>query len=252
MFLIINEPLKCILRSRVAFHAVYYCFSLNLLTLHELNYFPYKFESMEEQLHKILEGVREAAFRQDLLSYSISEVSAKLGIPINDLKQYFSSDQDLVEKVLAYERDSFQDIFETYNFEGVNAIDILLTVSREVSNRFKDVSPALTFSLKSTYPKLYQFHIEKRFRFISEKIKINILKGINQGIYRDDLSVELLSRIYISRLIDLHNPDFFPSEEYSFNIIFDTMFDHFIRGIVNEEGARYYEKCRKRLKFENI
>ena len=206
---------------------------------------------MNEQLHKILEGIREVAYSQDLLSYSISEVSENLDIPIDELKQYFASDQDLVVKVLAFERKSFQDIFETYDFEGVNAIDILLTVSREMSNRFRDISPALTFHLKSTYPKLYQFHIDPRVSFIFQKIKINIMKGISQGIYREDLSVELLARLYISRLIDLHNPDFFPPEEYSFEIVFDAMFDHFIRGIVNVKGMRYYEKCGKRLKFEN-
>ena len=206
---------------------------------------------MNEQLHKILEGIRTSAFDQKLLNYSIVEVSSKLNIPVDDLKKYFVSDKDLVEKVLAFERESFQNIFDTYNFEGVNAIDILLTVSREVSKRFKDVSPALTFNLKSTYPKLYQYHIDTRMSYIFEKIKINIIKGIGQGIYRDDLSVELLARLYISRLIDLHNPDFFPPEQYSFEILFDAMFDHFIRGIVNEEGMRYYEKCGKRLKFEN-
>jgi len=206
---------------------------------------------MNEQFQKILEGIREAAYTQNLSNYSIIAVSAKLNIPVDELKQYFSSDKDLVEKVLAFERESFQNIFDTYNFEGVNAIDILLTVSREVSKRFRDVSPALSFSLKSTYPKLYQYHIDTRVNFIFEKIKINIIKGIGQGIYRDDLSVELLARLYISRLIDLHNPDFFPPEQYSFEILFDAMFDHFIRGIVNEEGMRYYKKCRKRLKFEN-
>ena len=206
---------------------------------------------MNEQFQKILEGIRESAFQQNLSNYSIAEVSSKLNIPVDELKNYFTSDQDLVEKVLAFERESFQDIFDTYNFEGVNAIDILLTVSREVSKRFKDVSPALSFNLKSTYPKLYQYHIETRMSYIFDKIKINIMKGIGQGIYRDDLSVELLARIYISRLIDLHNPDFFPSEQYSFDIIFDAMFDHFIRGIANVEGMKYYEKCRKRLKFEN-
>ena len=206
---------------------------------------------MDEQYHKILEGIRTSAFEQKLSTYSIVEVSSKLNIPIEDLKQYFESDKDLVEKVLAFERESFQDIFDTYNFEGVNAIDILLTVSREVSKRFKDVSPALTFNLKSTYPKLYQYHIDTRMIYIFEKIKINIIKGIGQGIYRDDLSVELLARLYISRLIDLHNPDFFPPEQYSFEMLFNAMFDHFIRGIVNEAGMRYYEKSSKRLKFEN-
>jgi hypothetical protein len=219
--------------------------------LPKLSYFVSKFELMDEQFHKILEGIRTSAFEQKLSNYSIVEVSSTLNIPIEDLKQYFVSDKDLVEKVLAFERESFQNIFDTYNFEGVNAIDILLTVSREVSKRFKDVSPALTFNLKSTYPKQYQYHIDTRMIYIFDKIKINIIKGIGQGIYRDDLSVELLARLYISRLIDLHNPDFFPPEQYSFEILFDAMFDHFIRGIVNEEGMRYYEKSSKRLKFEN-
>ena len=189
--------------------------------------------------------------RQKLKNYSIPTVSKKLGIPVEELHEYFESDKDLVEKVLAFERENFQDIFDTYNFEGVNAIDILLTVSREVSSRFRYVSPALSFSLKSKYPKLYQYHIDTRMSYIFEKIKINIMKGISQEIYRNDLSVELLARIYISRLIDLHNPDFFPPEQYSFDILFDAMFDHFIRGIVNEEGMRYYESRADRLKFEN-
>ena len=218
--------------------------------MQQFKYFPYKFELMDNQLHKILEGVRDAAFSQNLLSYSIAEVSGTLDIPVNELKKYFASDNDLVEKVLAFERESFLDIFEIYDFEGVNAIDILLTVSREISSRFKDISPALTFSLKSTYPKLYQFHIDSRVSFVFGKIKINIHKGVIQGLYREDFSVELLARLYISRLIDLHNPDYFPPEEYSFDMVFDAMFDHFIRGIVNDKGMCYYEKCRKQLKFK--
>jgi hypothetical protein len=202
---------------------------------------------MNDDLHKTLEGIRELAYSQKLLNYSILEVSKKMEIPVEQLKQLFATDCDLVEEILSFERQSFQDIFETYDFEGVNAIDILLTVGREVSDRFKDVTPSLTFSLKTTYPKIYQHHIEERINFIFEKIKINIFKGINQGIYRDDISVELLARLYISRLIDLHNPDFFPSDQFSFNTVFNAMFDNFIRGIVNDEGMHYYEKRRKHL-----
>lgn len=202
---------------------------------------------MNDDLRKTLEDIRELAYSQKLLNYSIPEVSAKMGIPVEQLKQYFATDCDLVEEILSFERQSFQNIFETYDFEGVNAIDILLTVGREVSDRFKDVTPSLTFSLKTTYPKIYQHHFDERINFIFEKIKINIFKGISQGVYRDDLSVELLARLYISRLIDLHNPDFFPSDKFSFNTLFDAMFDNFIRGIVNEEGMRYYKIRRKHL-----
>jgi TetR/AcrR family transcriptional regulator, cholesterol catabolism regulator len=72
---------------------------------------------------------------------------------------------------------------------------------------------------------------------------------MTQGMYRHDLSAELVSRIYISRLIDLHNPDFFPNETISFSVLFDVMFDTFIRGICTDEGKNYYEKKIRRMTF---
>jgi len=94
----------------------------------------------------------------------------------------------------------------------------------------------MTFDLKKYYPDIYHKHVEERIEFIFSKIKINIEKGINQGMYRNDLSIELVARMYIMRLIDLHNPEFFPAEKFSFQTLFDAMFDNFIRGIVNEKG----------------
>jgi hypothetical protein len=107
----------------------------------------------------------------------------------------------------------------------------------------------MTFDLKKYYPEIYHKHVEERIEFIFEKIRINLMKGINQGVYRDDLSVELVSRLYIRRLMDLHNPEFFPADKFSFQTLFDVMFDNFIRGIANEKGIEYYEKQKKKISF---
>ena len=71
-------------------------------------------------------------------------------------------------------------------------------------------------------------------------------------MYRDDLSVELIARLYIRRLIDLHNPDFFPADKFSFQTLFEVMFDNFIRGIAKPEGITYYEKQRKKFNFNQF
>ena len=152
--------------------------------------------------------------------------------------------------MLKFERDSFKVIFDVHNFEGVNAIDILLTVSKEIATKFKNVSPGITLDIKTKYPDVYKRHFKSRMDFIFSKIKINLQKGISQGIYRDDLSIELVARLYMSRLIDLHNPDFFPPEEFSFDTLFDTMFENFIRSIANEDGLKYWEKKKRIFRKE--
>jgi len=204
---------------------------------------------MTDLFKKILERVREKAFTKELEKFTITDLCKEFNISEDTIRKYVRNEEDLVEKVLEFERESFKEIFLTHNFEGVNAIDILLMVSKEIALRFKDVSPSFTFELRKRFPETYQKHFDDRIEFIFEKIKINLQKGISQGIYREDLSIELISRLYISRLIDLHNPDFFPPEKFSFETLFDTMFESLIRNISNEKGLKYYEKKKKAIKF---
>lgn len=197
---------------------------------------------MNNKLKEILIGIRSLPLNNGMAKLSLSDVAREINVSKEVILQYVKDERELVEKVLGYERLCFKNIFDENDFNGINAIDILLTVSKEVSNRFASVSPSVTFDLKHHYPEIYQEHFEKRQEFIFEKIKVNIEKGIQQGMYRQDLSVELLARLYISRLIDLHNQDMFPAEEFSFNRVFEVMFDNFIRGIATEKGIAYYEK----------
>lgn len=190
----------------------------------------------------ILLKVRDLSIKNGVSILSFEHICKSLSIDIVELKRFAPTEQILVEKLLEFERETFSSIFDKYNFEGVNAIDILLTVSSEVSHRFNEITPSVTLELQTMYPEVYQKHIELRIDFIFEKIKINIQKGIAQGMYRDDLSIELLSRLYISRLIDLHNAVFFPPEKFSFKLLFEVMFENFIRGIATEEGLKYYSK----------
>lgn len=207
---------------------------------------------MDKIFIDILERVRELFFKYGVRSVSIDDICRDLGISKKKLYQHVKSKNELVEKLLELERQNFEIIFDRHNFEGVNAIDILLTVSRDIGERFWDVSPSMTFDLKKYYPDVYHKHIDERIEFIYQKIQINLQKGIQQRMYRDDLSIELVARLYIRRLIDLHNPEFFPAEKFSFQTLFDTMFDNFIRGIANENGIAHYESQMRKVNFKKF
>jgi hypothetical protein len=204
---------------------------------------------MQEPVAPLVENIRKhlSGYRPE--EFSLSTLARDLNQPLDTLIASFGNEAGLVEEVLEFEQKSLEAIFSNFDFTGVNAIDSLLFVSKEISKRFSDIQPSITFDLRKYYPEARQNFFDKRVKFVSEKIRRNIEQGILHGLYRQDLSTELVSRIYISRLIDLHNPDFFPNDEISFNTLFDVMFDTFIRGICNEEGIRYYEKKIKCMKF---
>jgi len=207
---------------------------------------------MEKDFIEILEKVRELFYKYGVRSVSVDDICKETGISKKKLYQYVASKNELVEKLLELERRNFEIIFETHNFDGVNSIDILITVSKDVSERFWDVSPSMTFDLKKYYPDIYKKHIDDRIEFIYDQMWRNIRKGITQGMYRSDLSVELVTRLYIRRLIDIHNPDFFPPETFSFQTLFDVMFDNFIRGIATPEGIVHYESQKEQANLKGL
>ncbi|MCX6284643.1 MAG: TetR/AcrR family transcriptional regulator [Bacteroidetes bacterium] len=196
---------------------------------------------MDNTLKDILERVRELFYKYGVRSVSIDDICRDLGFSKKKFYEYVSSKQELVGKLLEFERRNFEVIFDQYDFEGINAIDILLIVSKELGEHFRDISPSMTFDLKKYFPEIYHKHMDDRIEFIFQKIQVNLTKGIAQGMYRTDLSVELVARLYIRRLMDLHNPEFFPAEKFSFRTLFDVMIDNFIRGIATEAGLAYYE-----------
>jgi AcrR family transcriptional regulator len=207
---------------------------------------------MEKEIIKILEQVRELFYKYGVRSVSMDDIARDLGISKKRLYEQFKSKSELVEKLLYLERKNFEVIFDKHNFEGVNAIDILLTVSRELGNKFRDISPSMTYDMKKYYPTIYLQHVEERIEFIFGKIKINLEKGINQGMYRNDLSIELIARLYIRRLMDLHDPEVFPADKFSFQTLFDVMFDNFIRGIANPVGIEYYEQQKPKVNLNKF
>ena len=204
---------------------------------------------IHDELRPLLETIRRLALQVGVRNLSFEKLKKNPEIQVDLLKKYIHSNEELVEKTLELEREKFSVIFIEFDFEGMNAIDILMIVSKEMAEKFNEISPSITYELKSLFPEIYRDHFDKRIQFISDKIRINLTKGINQGMYRSDLSIELIARLYISRLIDLHNPDFFPPEAFSFSTLFDQMFESFIRSVGTPEGLAYYDQKRKTVKF---
>lgn len=195
----------------------------------------------EDELKKIRQFIYDYNFKK----ISIEDAEKK-GINVRELLLKYGSLSNIVEQILAYERAVFEQIFEDNNFDGLNAIDILLIVSQEISNKFYYLSPATTLGLKKQFPSIYQKHIQARLSFVYDKIKINIEKGIKQNIYKKDISSEMMARLYVSKLNELHDPEIYPASEFTFARIFSRLIRDFIYTNANKDGIQYY-KQRKQL-----
>jgi TetR/AcrR family transcriptional regulator, cholesterol catabolism regulator len=196
---------------------------------------------MDEKLDLILAGSFQLFKKYGFRSISMDDLAKELGISKKTIYQYVENKSELITKVLAYMHE--KESVSCFNGEHpeMNAIDVLLTVSQNVSKQMKDFNPITAFELQKYYPVIYREFINRKREHVYEQVKENFVQGIAEGIYRNDLDIDLVTRLYIQKLVDVHDPEFLGSVNFSFEKVFQVMFDSHIRGIANTKGLAYYE-----------
>jgi hypothetical protein len=195
---------------------------------------------MSETRRELIEKLRNHVYCHGL-EFSADSLAAA-GTSLVEVRRAFAGTEEVVAAILERERACFEEIFEKHDFDGWNAIDIMLLVGNEIYERFFYLSPSVTFKLAGPYPALFREHLRARSDFIFEKIKINIEKGMEQGMYKNDVSSEMVARMYIAKLNDIHDNEIYPPEGFSFATIFNHLIDDVIHTITNEEGWSYYKQ----------
>jgi len=197
---------------------------------------------MDEKVERILSESLRLFKKNGIRSVSMDDVAKELGMSKKTLYQFVDNKQDLVEMVLGYMHEKESNPCIDGDISKMNAIDILLAVSRSVSNQLKDLNPINAFELQKYYPVIFREFVIKKRDHVFEQVKQNFSRGIEEGIYRNDLDIDLVARLYIQKLVDVHDPEFLSSVNFSFEKVFQVMFDNHIRGIANAVGLAYYEK----------
>ncbi len=202
---------------------------------------------MDEKVDRILSESLRLFRKNGIRSITMDDIAKELGMSKKTIYLYFANKTELVEKVLNYMLTKESTVCLNEDEQAMNAIDILLAVSRNVSKQLKDLNPINAFELQKYYPVIFREFVIKKRDHVFEQVKRNFAQGISEGIYRNDLDIDLVARLYIQKLVDVHDPEFLESVNFGFEKVFQVMFDNHIRGIANAEGLAYYEKQTNKL-----
>jgi hypothetical protein len=73
-------------------------------------------------------------------------------------------------------------------------------------------------------------------------MKNNLNKGVEQGIYREEIDVDIIAKLMISRTDALVNDELFPLTRYDFRKLLTENRIYHIRGIATLKGINYLEQ----------
>lgn len=204
-----------------------------------------------EKENQIIQGAFRLFYKYGIRSISMDDICRELCMSKKTVYQYFKNKEELVAKGLEAEtvKESCQYTSIHENFP--NPIDALLEVSKLTCQLLAEINPNFIYDLKKYYPEIYKNYIDHTRTHVYNKIRENMLRGIEEGVYRPELSVDLISRLYVQKLEDIMDGEFnIPDEKVAINKIFKVMFENHIRGISTPIGVKYFEERKESLKFK--
>ena len=195
-----------------------------------------------EKKEKIINGALEIYTNKGVKVVNMDEVATNLGISKKTLYVYFNNKQDLVQHCFQKHYDLVSDMIITSATQFENAIDELFAIDESCSLFMKQINPALLGELKRYYPNTWALIEQLKQKVLFDILKNNLNKGIEQEIYRNEIDVNIIAKLMISRIDALINDEIFPLTHYDFRKLLTENRIYHIRGIATHKGVNYLEQ----------
>ena len=191
---------------------------------------------------KIVNGALELYKRMGVKSVNMDKVATNLGISKKTLYVYFDNKQDLVNHCFQKHYDLVSEMINTSAAQFENAIDELFAIDESCSLVMKQTNPYLLGELKRYYPNTWALIEQLKQKVLFNIMKKNLNKGVEQGIYRKEIDVDIIAKLMINRIDALINEEVFPLTRYDFRKLLTENRIYHIRGIATLKGINYLEQ----------
>lgn len=157
------------------------------------------------------------------------------------LYKYFRDKDDLVQSCMSFELERTDNGVKNIMAKGLNAIDESFEISRFVIDNVSDLNPNLFFELENYYPEAFKMYEDHQDECVRVSIYENLNKGINEGLYRADLNMDIVVSIYLTILYNLLSAKMVNTKNYSFKEIYRELFIYHTHGISSPKGLEYLQ-----------
>lgn len=201
---------------------------------------------MDEKKKEILEHALKLFMRLGIKSLTMDDVATQLRMSKKTLYEHFTDKNDLVEQavsaVCGYHRDTINAICA----RGLNAIDENEEITKFIVGQVGNMHPSVQFDLQKYHPKAWGIMEQREREDVYTCVSGNLRKGIAEGLYREDLDVEVITRLYLARIDSTWDGRVFPPDQFNLSEVLWKHFEYHIRGIASKKGIAYLEKKAKK------
>jgi len=170
--------------------------------------------------------------------FKMDDIASEMGISKKTIYQHFSNKNKLVEEVtfnlFTIICDDIDHVCDTSN----NPIEELYDIKMLVMSHLKNEKASPQHQLKKYYPSIYEQLKLKEFEVMHDSVKESLTKGKEMKLFRTDIDVDFIARMYFNGMTGIKDSAIFPSHLFSVEYLTESYLEYHLRAIVTGNGLK--------------
>ena len=177
----------------------------------------------------------------------MDDIAAMLGMSKKTLYLSFKSKDELVFSVV---QNLIQKNHEFCNLALIgsqNAIDELFKNLEFLNEIFQPLNPSILFDLKKHHKDSFELVEKFKNEFVLEKITANLKRGIAEGLFRDNINIDIVAKYRLESVFIPFSYEF-SQQKHSLLEIEREILINYLYGLASEKGYKMIDKYLKQMK----
>jgi AcrR family transcriptional regulator len=191
---------------------------------------------------RIAEKAYELFNRYGIRSVSMDDIATQLGMSKKTLYQYYADKDELVSAVFSTLLEGNKSNCCRAEQQSEDALHEVFLGFDRVQEMFSNMNPSVLFDMEKYHPSSFRIFQEYQNGFLYKIITANLQRGIKEGLYREGLDIDILTRFRIHSVMLPFDPDVFPSNRSQLVHIEQVLLEHFLYGITTPKGQKLIQK----------
>lgn len=195
--------------------------------------------SYRQQLReKILKISMEEFKSKGIRAVKMDDIAALLGISKRTLYEIYSNKEELLLECVKFQEEQYDAYMASFEKDpSNNVIDIIIEFYNKQIQWLSDVNP-LYFSDIQKYSQVVSYFERRDIERKQDKM-IFYQRGIREGVFRDDVDYDVLSRILKASIDYIKQTQMY--KEYDLTRILNNIIMLFIRGVCTYDGIKQFD-----------
>jgi len=206
---------------------------------------------MEPQ-ERILQKAHELFMLYGIRSVSMDEIANHLGISKKTIYQYYPDKEALVSGVVDIELTCNESECKNIATICENPIHELFLSIDNFQEMISMMNPSLMYDLEKYHPNVFKKISDHKYKFMFEIIKSNLERGIDEGLYRSEINVNILTNYRLASVFMIFNQEIFPHTKYQAAEVIDEITDNFLNGLATTKGQKLITKYKQQRNIKTI